>query len=337
MRTLAFALISLVAAGCVAPGADEAPSGPNQLQGDDKADGGGPLWAGLTSVTLERYATDPCDDGAHALGDAPIVYDDWVRQRAGVRNVCFEVWSPGVTDTDNPDYWKDLDVQVHYRFGTGAWQMAYVPSIGRRGNNRRYAWSIDYALDPIANAGSLVAVGAPLQILSESNGWAMVAKEMEVSFTVNGRTLGAPSGRSFTVRYEGQAREPSLAANAAGYVLHDIVACDGMHVGWGAGYFAVDVRDQAAVTALGSGLDGSAIYGTPTARSATGSGPIVSTVFSSETQDPGEVLPSFRDAGGTRLEPHGTSMSLAFDVYDRASGQVRTLTSTFTGCTAAAE
>jgi hypothetical protein len=29
-------------------------------------------------------------------------------------------------------------------------------------------------------------------------------------------------------------------------------------------------------------------------------------------------------------------MSLAFDVYDRASGQVRTLTSTFTGCTAAA-
>jgi hypothetical protein len=336
MRSLPILLV--LVAGCVdqAAGGGDEPTAPNQLASDDKADGGGPLWAGLTSVTLERYAPDPCDDGVHALGDDPIVYDDWVRQRAGVRNICFEVWSPGITDVDNPDYWKLLDVQAHYRFGTGPWQMQYVPSIDRRWHNRRYAWSIDYALDPLANAASLVAVGAPLSILSEDNGWAMVSKDLEVYFTVNGRELESPSGHSFTVRYEGQAREPSLAPNDAGYVLQDQVTCQGgaLHLGWGAGYFAIDIRDQAAVATLGAGLDGSMIYGTPVVVSGPAGSRIFSGTFSSETHDPGETLPAVRDAGGTRVYPQGTAMHVEVDAYDRASGTVKTLSATFTGCAA---
>jgi hypothetical protein len=321
----------LLLAGCVDQAAGE-PTAPNQLASDDKADGGLVLWAGLTSITFERYSTDPCDDGRNALGDTPAVYDEWVRERAGVRNVCFEVWSPGITDNGNPDYWKLLDVEAHYRFGTGDWQTQYVQSIDVRGHNRRYAWTIDYSLDPM-NAASLVAVGAPLTIVSESNGWAMVQKDMELYFTINGRRLESPSGHSFTIRYEGGAREPTLAPNATGYVLHDQVACTGggLHLGWGAGDFGLDIRDAGIAAQLGVGLDGSRIYGTPVVV-ANG---VFSGIFSSETTDPGETLPSVRDAGGTRLVAHGSTMQLEVDTYERASGTVKTLTATFTGCTLA--
>ena len=328
MRSL---VVVLALAGCVGAPSKGEPTAPNQLAGDSKADSGMALWAGLTSITFERYTTDPCDNGAHAFGDDPAVYDEWVRERAGIRNVCFEVWSPGITDTDNPDYWKLLDVEVHYRFGDGAWQMQYVPSIDRRGNNRRYAWSIDYALDPMAYAASLVAIGAPLAILSESDGWDLVAKNLELYFTVNGDKLLTPMGHDFTIRYEGSARVPKLAPSATGYVLNPDVTCNGLVMGGGAGFFAIDIRDAAAVATLGAGLDGSLIYGTPVTASAG----IFSGTFSSETTDPGQALPSYRDPGGTRVYPTGTTMHVEVDVYDRAANAVRTLSATFDGCAAA--
>jgi hypothetical protein len=255
-----------------------------------------------------------------------------VRERAGIRNVCFEVWSPGVTDTDNPDYWKLLDVEAHFRFGGGAWQMQYVPSIDRRGHNRRYAWSIDYALDPMAFGASLVAIGAPLTILSEGDGSDLVAKDMELYFTVNGERLGTPTGHSFTVRYEGSARVPKLAPAPSGYVLYPDVTCNGLVMGSGAGLFAVDIRDAAAIATLGAGLDGSWIYGTPVTASAT----LFSGTFSSETTDPGQTLPSYRDPGGTRVYPTGSTMQVEVDVYDRATGTVRTVSAAFDGCSSTA-
>ena len=320
-----------ILAGCVAVAAD-APSAPNQLQGDGKADDGTPLWAGLTSITLERYAQDPCDDGRNALGDDPAVYDEWVRERAGIRNVCFEVWSPGVTDNGNPDYWRLLDVQAHFRFGDGEWQMQYVPSIDVRGHNRRYAWTIDYNLDPMSHAASLVAIGAPLTILSESGDWAMVQKDLQLYFTVNGRKLMSPSGNAFTIRYEGGARTPKLAPSTTGYVLHPQVSCQNgaLVLGSGAGFLAADIRDAGAIASLGAGLDGSMIYGTPVmATSALFSG-----TFSSETTDTGETLPSFRDPGGTRIYPHGSTMYVEVDAFERASDTVKTMSATFTGCAA---
>mgnify|MGYP002132643616 CR=1 FL=1 len=45
-------------------------------------------------------------------------YETWARQRAAIRTLSFDVWKAGVTDRDNPDLWRQLDVQMRYRFGT---------------------------------------------------------------------------------------------------------------------------------------------------------------------------------------------------------------------------
>ncbi len=327
MRSL---LLTLALAGCVDAAATE-PTAPNQLRGgDDKSDGGLVLWAGLTSATFTRYAPDPCNDGQTALTDV-VHYDDYVRQRATIRNVCFEVWSPGITDWDNPDFWKQLDVQVHYRFGDGDFKHAYVDSIDRRGNNRRYAWSVDWSLDPLGHSTSLAAIPAPLRIISETETSASVEADMQFYFTVNGRVLNSASNNSFVVRYTGYANKPTLAAKDEGYVLWDIVTCEGgkVRLGSGAGFFAADIRAPAIVDALGAGLDGSMIYGVPTAR---GSENLSFTYGSQLAVAPGQTLPGFSDSGGMRIVPDGTSMRIELDAYDRALGRVRALSATVTGC-----
>jgi hypothetical protein len=328
MRHLA--LLAVLVAGCVDAEEGAAPGAPNLLESDDKADDAGPLWAGLTSITIERYVPDPCNDGRNAFGDEPYVYGSWARERAGIRNICFEVWKPGVTDWDNPDFWQQLDVQVHYRHGTtGPFQSAYVSSNGRRGNNRRYAWSLEYQLDPTVYTPSLPQVKAPFRILSESNGWALIEADMEVYFTVNGRALKSPSARPYVIRYQGYVRTPSLAPNPNGYVLHDIVTCEGgaVRFGSGAGYFAADI-DHAKAAPLAAGLDGSLIYGVGVARAGT----MLQMIYSSQTTVPGQALPSWVDSGGMRIVPDGTSMRVELDVYDRALAAKRTLTATFGGC-----
>lgn len=323
-----FALLAVLAVGCVDAEEAAAPTGQNLLE-DDKADGG-PLWAGLTSLTIERYAADPCNDGRHAFGDEPYVYGSWARERAGVRNICFEVWQPGVTDWDNPDFWQQLDVQVHFRYGSsGPFQNAYVNSNGRRGNNRRYGWSLDYQLDPMVFVPSLPQMKAPFRIISESDGWAFVEADMEVYFTVNGRALRTPSNKPYLIRYQGFVRTPTLAANASGYVLHDIVTCEGGSVrfGSGAGYFAADL-DHAKAAPLAAGLDGSLVYGVGVAKA----GDMVQMIYSSQQTVPGEALPSWIDMGGMRIVPSGASMTVELDVYDRAMAAKRVLTATFDGC-----
>jgi hypothetical protein len=339
---IAALVASVASVACVActaadPSATSAPTAPNQLTGGGKADGDLTLWAGLASYAFERYAADPCDDEQNALGDAPIVWDEWVRERAGTRNLCFQVWSPGITDTDDPSYWKELDVEVHYRFGTGAWTTAYVPMLDHQGHNLRYAWSMDWSLDPLANAASLVAIGAPLTILSEQNGSAQIAKDLQVYFTVNGETLEAPSG-PFDVRFEGAVTEPSLAASPNGLVLDRSASCAGgnLVMGSGAGYFAVDIRDQAAIALLGAGLDGSLIYGTAFGETGAVGAQILSGTVASETLDPGQTMYSYRDRGGTRIYPLDGVMHVEVDVYDRAAGTVRTLATTVGDCAATA-
>ncbi len=321
-------VLTLALAGCV-DDPSTAPTAPNQLRGDDKSDGGGPLWAGLTSVTFARYSPDPCNDGQTALTDV-VNYDEWVRQRAAIRNICFEVWSPGVTDWDNPEFWKQLDVQVHYRFGDGEFQHRYVSSIDRRYNNRRYAWAIDYNLDPLGHSTSLASIQAPLRIISETDTYASVEADLDFYFTVNGRVLDNAS-KPFLVRYSGYTYKPTLAANDDGYVLYDIVTCEGGKVrfGSGAGFFAADIRVPAVVAALGAGLDGSMIYGVPTAR---GTENLSFTYGSQLAVAPGQTLPGFSDSGGMRIVPDGTSMRIELDAYDRALGRARTLTATVTGC-----
>ena len=330
MRTLC---CLIAAVGCATPvdEASVAPTAPNQLRNDGKADDGLEIWAGLTSVTLERYVPDPCNDGKRALGDEAVRYDSWVRQRAGIRNLCFEVWSPGITDWENPDFWQQLDVQVHYRFDKSAdYQHAYVSSNGRRYNNRRYGWTLEYSVDPLAWTSTVPSVKVPFSIIGETQDWADVAADLDVYFTVNGRVLNAPSNKPFTIRYEASLRKPSLAVSDAGYVLHDIVTCSGARFGSGAGYFVADVTSPAAIATLGAGADGSLIYGVPLARGTN----MLSFTYGTQSIEAGQTLPGFFDAGGMRIVPSGSTMRVELDVYDRALGRNKTITSTFTGCSA---
>jgi len=328
---LALACVLLV--GCV-DDVSEPPDALNQL-GDDKSDGGAPLWAGLTSYAFERYAPDPCDNGANALGDDPISYDEWVRERAGIRNLCFEVWSPGVTDWDNPDFWRQLDVQVHYRFGDGEFEHAYVDSIDRRGNNRRYAWNVNFALDPFAFASTVPSIEVPFHIESETATSITATANLELYFTVNGRPLHSPSGHSFGIQYWGYARKPTLTPSDAGYVLHDIVTCDNgaVRLGSGAGFFAADIRSPAAIADLATDPDGM-IYGVPAALA--NGGQLLELTYGSQITVAGQTLPGFSDSGGLRMTPTGSAITIELDAYDRALGKVRTLSTTVTGCSAAA-
>lgn len=327
MRHLA--LLAVLAAGCATDETGAEPTEQNLLE-DDKSDAADPLWAGLTSITIERWVNDPCNDGRNAFGDTPYVYGSWARERAGIRNICFEVWKPGVTDWDNPDFWTQLDVQVHYRYGSsGPFQNAYVNSDGRRGNNRRYVWSLSYQLDPTTYVPSVPQMKAPFRILSVSNGWAFVEADMEVYFTVNGRALETPSQKPYTIRYQGSVRAPTLAAQPGGYVLHDVVSCEGGKVrfGSGAGYFAADL-DHAKAAPLAAGLDGSLVYGVGVAKS----GQMVQMIYSSQQTVPGQALPAWVDVGGMRILPNGTQMKVELDVYDRAMNAKRVLAATFDGC-----
>lgn len=327
MRTAILVLLA-AAAGCTDAVSTE-PSSPNLLRGDDKADSGAPLWAGLPSVTIERYASDPCNDGRTALDDTPVAYDEWARERAAIRNVCFEVWSPGITDWDNPDFWKQLDVQVHYRFGdTGPEHTAYVNSIDRRGHNRRYAWALDTSLDPTGHAPSLPEIQVPFTVQAVANGYATVQADMHFWFTVNGRVLNSASNHPFTIRYTGYARVGQLTADPNGLVLYDIVTCNGARFGSGAGYFIADIRDAGAIAQL---WDSSLLYGANAGAAAQ----IFEVTYPQEFPVAGETLPGFRDDAGVWITPSGSTMKVELDAYDRTAGATRRLTATFTGCTSA--
>jgi hypothetical protein len=171
---------------------------------------------------------------------------------------------------------------------------------------------------------------APFRIVSESNGWALVEADLELYFTVNGRALKTPSNNNYTVRYQGYVRiGGTLASNANGYVLHDIVKCEGgaVRFGSGAGYFAADMNHAKALP-LTVGLDGSLIYGVGVGHS----GNLVQLTYSSQFTVAGQALPAWRDAMGMRIEPNGTSMKVELDVYDRAMAAKRVLSTTFDGC-----
>ncbi len=326
MRSL---LLALALVGCVDESVTTSPTAPNLLRDDGKADDGMVIWAGLTSQAFTRYAPDSCNDGRTELVDV-VHYDDYVRQRATIRNVCFEVWSPGVTDWENPEFWRQLDVQVHYRFGDGAYQHAYVSSIDRRGNNRRYAWSVSFGFDPFSHSTSLASIQAPLTILSETETSAFVQADLDFYFTVNGRVLNTSANHDFAVEFTGYTSKPTLAPQDAGYVLHDLVTCEGGKVrfGSGAGFFAADIRVPSVVAALGKGLDGSMIYGVPTARGTEN----LSFTYGTQTTVSGQTLPGFSDTSGLRIVPNGTSMKVELDAYDRALGKTTTLSATVSGC-----
>lgn len=157
---------------------------------------GAPGWMGNEAVVIGRATCDggPCAADRRPLADG-FRYDTWARQRAAIRGLYFDVWKAGVTDFDNPDLWRQLDARVYYRFaGESDWRWAYVPSIGRVGNDARYQVSLR-ELDPFGLYEG--CPDAPFTIVESSGGPAQAEASVELYFMVNGVALRGPEGGPF--------------------------------------------------------------------------------------------------------------------------------------------
>lgn len=162
-----------------------------------------PGWMGnVQSIIERRTCNGPCEvDMRPVRGD--ILYDTWARQRAAIRAMFFEVWKAGVTDFDNVDLWKQLDVQIHSRHsGSDLWTTSYVSLDRRVGNNARYTVDLRTldSLDPhftITNPADCPAF--PLTVTQDGS---YVETTVELYFTVNGAELRPASGDVFRIRYQ---------------------------------------------------------------------------------------------------------------------------------------
>ena len=151
-----------------------------------QADPRAPGWVGDGAVVISRATCGnglACDADRRAI-TSQWTYETWARQRAAIRVVTFDVWKQGVTDRDNPDLWRQLDVQLRYRFGrTGAFAMRHVNFERRVGNNARYAVDLR-GVDPLPDFPALTA--CPAAPLTASPDGALVSTTFEYYFTVNG-------------------------------------------------------------------------------------------------------------------------------------------------------
>jgi hypothetical protein len=169
---------------------------------------GEPGWMGNVRHVLSRQTCNgPCESDMRPT-DGEILYDTWARQRAAIRGIYFEVWKDGVTNWDNPDLWRQLDVQVHTRLGgAGPFTTAYVPFDRRLGNNARYGVDLR-GLDPIPGNFTIQnpadCPAFPLTVPAAGAG-ALVETTLELYFTVNGAELRPATGGAFVVRYQNYA------------------------------------------------------------------------------------------------------------------------------------
>ena len=297
---------------------------------------GGPDGRGAESVTHR----DACDGNQHPIDTTPVVFDGATRATASYRNICFQVWQPGVTDTNSPSSWQQLDVEVHYRYGTsGDFQIGVRP--GAR-ITRPIICAIRGPCRTRSNRSkdtpSLAAIPVPFHIDSEvpepdGGGYAEIDADMEFYFTVNGeisrprrtrRSTSTTRARSES-RFSRRARVP--------YVLHPIVTCSGLQRRYRRGPDRPpDITDASAIaSACGAGA----------ARSSTGRAtstistrpPAMSMVLDNETPVTGSTIPSFISLSGAKFEPDGTTLDLSLAVYDRTtSSSARSLTTSFANC-----
>jgi len=99
-----------------------------------------PQWVGNMSSLMTRDTSgDICGGTPASQGFS---FDTWVRQRAAITNLCFQVYQPGLTDLDDPELWTKLDVSIRWRGdGQNVWHTQYVNFDRRVGNDARYALS----------------------------------------------------------------------------------------------------------------------------------------------------------------------------------------------------
>jgi hypothetical protein len=164
-----------------------------------------PGWVGnVRSILSRQTCNGPCESDLHPV-TGELLYDTWARQRAAYRGITFEVWKAGVTDHDNPDLWKQLDVQVHSRaVGATTFTRSYVSFERRLGNNARYLADLT-ALDPIKGQSAITsAADCPAFTITApaANGGQYVEATLELYFTVNGVEVRPEGGGTFRVRYQ---------------------------------------------------------------------------------------------------------------------------------------
>jgi hypothetical protein len=169
---------------------------------------GPPSWLGNVRARLSRDSSGACEGGALVSGGASIIYDTWVRQRATIRNVCFEAWQPGVTDRDDPHLADRFDAQVHYHFdgaASGDFQSESVGLVERTGNNARWAWGLAH-VDPFR------PYNCPTVTVT-ADGIGFVNAFADAYFTVNGVELRpAGPGSTFRLEFTAYANDPCRAS-----------------------------------------------------------------------------------------------------------------------------
>ena len=161
-----------------------------------------PGWMGNAVFVVSRATCSggPCDADRHPLTDV-FSFDTWARQRAAIKAAYFDVWKSGVTDFDNPDLWRTLDVQVHTRFGdAGSFTNSYVSFDHRVGNDARYVLPLS-PLDPFSHVTITTKADCPKVPLKVSADGQYVETELQFWFTVNGVDLRPAAGATYRGKF----------------------------------------------------------------------------------------------------------------------------------------
>jgi hypothetical protein len=167
--------------------------------------GGAPKWIGNEASVVARATCEssggPCDADRTPLEDG-FTYGTWARQRAAIAGVYFDVYQPGETDFDNPDLWKQLDVEVHLRAaGQPSFTTRYVDYFRKSGNDARYALDIR-SIDPLGLSTVADASACPEAKLDVSDDGQYVRTTIEYYFTVNGAELRPAPSETFVATFE---------------------------------------------------------------------------------------------------------------------------------------
>lgn len=165
---------------------------------------GQPDWIGNGARVIDRAtcSAGPCDASRVALETA-FTYGTWARQRATIAGLYFDVWEEGVTDWNNPDLWKEVDAQIHFRFaGQAAFTARYVDFFQHVGNDARYEVRLR-TIDPFFAMPSVVAPEAcPDADLTRTPDGQYVTTRVEYYFTVDGVELRPEGGGAYEGHFE---------------------------------------------------------------------------------------------------------------------------------------
>jgi hypothetical protein len=173
-----------------------------------------PSWVGSADVVVSRGTCGSDSDRKDLSGG--FSYDTWARQRAAIAEVEFQAYEAGVTDHPNGDLWKELDAEVHYRFGgTGAYTTAYVDLEDQPGNNARYSWNLK-AIDalPGENGGAITDRSkCPDFETTISSDGQFIQTTVDFWFTVNGVELRPGANQTFSGQFSNYAGLYSLCSS----------------------------------------------------------------------------------------------------------------------------